>query len=96
MLFTFIACSKSKSETENQSAPQDPTQVVQLEVVGMTCTGCEVTVKKALTKIDGVYEAKASYQTNSAEVTIDPTKVDEQKLIEAVNQTGYKASRKPS
>lgn len=53
-------------------------------------------VKNALTKVDGVQEAEVNYKTNSAKVTIDPTKVDEEKLIDAVNQSGYKASRKSS
>ncbi len=92
LAITIFACGKPKAES--QVAPQGTRQIVNLEVVGMTCTGCEVTVKNALTKVDGVQEAEVSYKTNSAAVTIDPAKVDEQKLIDAVNQSGYKAKRK--
>lgn len=38
------------------------TKTVALSVPGMTCAACPITVKKALTKVDGVQKAKVSYE----------------------------------
>lgn len=69
-------------------------QTVTLSVPGMTCAACPITVKKALTKVDGVTQAKVSYEKREAIVTFDDGKASVQKLIEASTNAGYPASVK--
>lgn len=61
---------------------------VELKVKGMTCTHCEMRVKKALEAVEGVQSAKADHKADKATVTLKPgAGVDKQKLVDAVNDT---------
>lgn len=65
------------------------TDILTLPIDGMTCASCVLRVEKALKKIDGVQEAVVNLATEQAQVKIDPSKVDFQKLKEAVEKAGY-------
>lgn len=69
-------------------------QTVTLSVPGMTCAACPITVKKALTKVEGVTQAKVSYEKREAIVIFDDSKASVQKLIHATSNAGYPASVK--
>ena len=64
-------------------------QTVTLDVPGMTCSSCPITVKKALTKVDGVQQVKASFEKREAVVTFDDTKTSVEKLSLASANAGY-------
>lgn len=80
------------------------TQTVTLSVPGMTCAACPFTVKKALTKVDGVTKAEVSYANREAaevsyanretEVTFDDAKTSVEALSKASENAGYPASLK--
>lgn len=70
------------------------TQTVTLSVSGMTCAACPITVKKSLTRIDGVSKAEVSYKKSEAVVTFDDTSTSVQALIEATKNAGYPSSLK--
>lgn len=59
-------------------------------VEGMTCSGCERTVSKIVSNIEGVVNAKADLSSSIVSVEYDPTKVTVDKIKEAVNKVGYK------
>jgi copper chaperone CopZ len=63
-----------------------------LHVGGMTCPSCKVAVRTALSKLDGVKDAKVDVANKSATVEYDPSKVTPQQLVDAVNRLGYQAS----
>lgn len=65
------------------------TQTVTLSVPGMTCATCPITVKKALSKVDGVIQTKASFETREATVTFEDAKTNAQALIQATTNAGY-------
>ncbi len=65
------------------------TRTVTLSVPGMTCAACPITVKKALSKVDGVSQALVSYDTREAIVTFDDAKTNVQKLTAATKDAGY-------
>lgn len=69
-------------------------QTVTLSVPGMTCAACPITVKKALSRGDGVMEAKVSYEKREAVVRFDDSKASVQKLLDASTNAGYPASVK--
>ena len=59
-------------------------------VEGMTCSGCERTVSKVVSNIEGVASAKADFGSSTVSVEYDPSKVTIDKIKEAVNKVGYK------
>jgi periplasmic mercuric ion binding protein len=63
-----------------------------LHVEGMTCPSCKVAVRTALSRLDGVKEAKVDVASKSASVVYDPARVKPQQLVDAVNKLGYQAS----
>jgi mercuric ion binding protein len=70
------------------------TQTVTLSVPGMTCAACPITVKKALSKIEGVSKTEVTYEKRQAVVTFDDSKTDIQKLTKATEDAGYPSSVK--
>jgi mercuric ion binding protein len=64
-------------------------QTVTLDVPGMTCKFCPITVRKALSRVPGVIEAKSDYASKTATVTFDPDKASLPDLIQATANSGY-------
>jgi len=64
-------------------------RTVTLSVPGMTCAACPITVKKALSKVDGVSQTVVSYDIREAIVTFDDAKTNVQKLTAATKDAGY-------
>ena len=67
-------------------------QTVTLAVPGMTCAACPITVKKALTRVEGVTEVEVSYENREAIVTFDDSKTSVEALTGASENAGYPAS----
>lgn len=65
------------------------TKTVVLDVPGMTCNFCPITVRKALQKVPGVIEAKADFETKTATVVFDPAKTNVETLTKATANAGY-------
>jgi Cu+-exporting ATPase len=65
------------------------TDIITLPIEGMTCASCVLRVEKALKKVEGVQEAIVNLATEQAQVKIDPSKVDFERLKEAVEKAGY-------
>lgn len=64
-------------------------QTITLAVPGMTCAACPITVKKALTKVEGVTKAEVSFEKREAIVTFDDTKTNALALKKATEDAGY-------
>lgn len=79
------------------TAPR-PTEVlsmaenVTLQVEGMTCTGCEQRLGKALGRLDGVREATADHRTGRVRVRFDPAVIDRAALAAQVHTAGYEVT----
>lgn len=70
------------------------TMTVTLAVSGMTCAACPITIKKALSKVEGVSKTEVSFEKREAVVTFDDTKTSVQKLTKATADAGYPSSVK--
>lgn len=64
-------------------------QTVTLDVPGMTCSACPITVKKALMKVEGVQQVKTDFDKKEAVVTFDNAKTSTAKLSSASSNAGY-------
>lgn len=60
-----------------------------MEVRGMSCAGCAVTVAQALRQLPGVKSAEVSHEDGRAIIAYDPTRVSLQQLKEAIERTGF-------
>ncbi len=66
---------------------------IELTIGGMTCQGCVRSVEKKLTAVPGVEKAHVDLPTGKATVDYDETLADPARLIGAVEQIGFQASR---
>ena len=70
------------------------TKTVTLSVPGMTCAACPITVKKALSKVEGVSKVDVGFEKREAVVTFDNAKTSVPKLTKATEDAGYPSSVK--
>ncbi len=76
-----------------QTSPTPPmTKEVVLNVNGMTCTTCSITLQKRLGQLDGVLDSQASFETKTATIRYDPEKIAPSDLLKATQDIGYTAA----
>ena|SRR5215217_3991862 len=68
------------------------TKTVTIKVAGMKCSKCSASVSKALKATEGVEEAEVSSEKGEAVIKYDDQKLNEAKLREVINSTGFKAA----
>ena len=64
-------------------------QTVTLNVSGMTCEACPITVKKALEKVPGVSKVEVRFEKKQVLVTFDDAKTNTDALVKATTNAGY-------
>jgi mercuric ion binding protein len=62
---------------------------VTLDVPGMNCAACPITVRKAISRVPGVSKVTASFERKEAIVTYDDSKTTVAALTEATANAGY-------
>ncbi len=77
-------------QDQNQQQAEERTVVLALE--GMTCASCAMRIEKGLKKLPGVEDASVNLATEHARVMYDPTQVSPERMVEKVEQVGYKAT----
>jgi P-type Cu+ transporter len=70
----------------------DKIQHLSLAVQGMHCTNCVGRVEHALLRVAGVRRATVNLLHERADIDFSPAETSSQKLLEAVVQSGYRAS----
>jgi mercuric transport protein len=70
------------------------TKSVTFAVEGWTCGSCAASTRIALKKLDGVEDVKTDHVKMEAVVTYDDAKVAPEKMIQAIEKLGYKATVK--
>lgn len=63
-------------------------------VEGMHCGSCAVGIEMFLTNTEGVSSAKVSLEEKKAEVEYDEIKVNDEQIIKAIGEAGFKATLK--
>jgi copper chaperone CopZ len=67
-------------------------QQVKLNIDGMDCEACTRPINLALSKVPGVLEYSTDYKDGSSLVKFDHSKTNDQTIVNAVNETGYKVT----
>jgi len=62
---------------------------IKLNVAGMTCGGCEKSIRNALLAQDGVSEATASHATGIVAIEFDENKIPQERLKQAIEDAGF-------
>lgn len=68
--------------------------VARLQVYGMTCSLCSITIEAALGKLAGITKSTVSYATEKAIVTYDETRAALPDIIKAIESLGFSVSVK--
>ena len=89
-----LASSSGKLRTSTLGSGQPSSERVVLAVEGMYCDNCAAGIKSMLKRTTGVIAVDVSYQKKEAVVDYNPEKVTPEKIVETVNNLGYKASIK--
>ncbi len=69
-------------------------KIVTFTIGNMTCKMCDITVRKAIEKVNGVTKATVDYDSKTAQVTFNSDKTNVVKIEEASAMAGYPAKVK--
>jgi len=62
---------------------------IELNVEGITCGGCEKSIRNALLEQDGVTDATASHESGIVNVDFDDSKIQPDALKQAIEAAGF-------
>lgn len=74
------------------ATPRAEPRTVTLEVSNMTCSLCVITVKKAITRVPGVLDARVDYGSQTATVRYESEQTNVEAITAATRNAGF-ASR---
>lgn len=83
ILFAILSLAATSVQATERSAV--------LDVKGMTCSTCPLTVRQVLRKAHGVRDAKVDFAKARAEVTFDDAVTTIDRLAGAVTEAGFPA-----
>ncbi len=82
----------SNKNIKNGNIEQSNLQNLKLEIMGMTCDGCETFIEQTVSTLEGVSSVKANHKNGSVVVIFDSTKTNAEKIKKIINNTSYKVS----
>lgn len=62
---------------------------IKLQINGMCCNGCAMSIENMLKTKEFINEAKVDFSSKTANVKFDQNKVKRQEIIEAITKVGY-------
>ena len=94
ILLSVLAISCKNTETKaDQAVESEPVAdyvLFEVEIEGMTCTGCEQTVESGVTKVDGVGSIDANHVDGNAQIKFVEGKTDTSAIKQVIEASGYK------
>jgi copper chaperone CopZ len=87
----LMACNNApkKDAATTKASKVQVNKTITLAVEGMTCEGCENTVKESVEKLPGISSAVASYKEKTAIVSFDSTLTKTEEISKAITDVGY-------
>jgi len=89
-LFGGLGMLSARAETPTSHAKSQQQSAV-FAIENMTCALCPVTVKKAMSKVDGVQSVKVDFEAKTATVRFDPAQTSLAAIAKASTNVGYPA-----
>jgi copper chaperone CopZ len=62
-----------------------------VKIPDMDCQACAVNIERALVKVEGIVRAEIVFKTKQGVIAYDPARIAPEKVIRAVDETGFKA-----
>ncbi|SFB50323.1 mercury(II) reductase [Algoriphagus aquimarinus] len=62
-------------------------EIINLDIIGMTCDHCATGIEKLLSKNEGIKETNVSYTKATCECAYDPSKTSKEEIIKTINGT---------
>ena len=94
VLFSCKSGSNDSSTSGEQTADINPAALVliDMDVNGMTCTGCENTIKTGLSGLAGVVEVEASHMDAKTFVMVDTSLTSPEEIAQMISSKGYEVT----
>jgi mercuric ion binding protein len=75
------------------STPEEGSSYVSqtFTVENMTCAACPITVRKAMSRVDGVQSVEVNFEAKTVTATYDPALADTATIAEASTAVGFPA-----
>lgn len=89
LILGFVGCNTKTTNQETEKQEVLNPVVAEIDVEGMTCTGCENSINKSIHKLEGIVEVSSSHTDKKTVVKYDETKVSLNEIKQAITQTGY-------
>ncbi len=91
----FSGCNQqsAKDEAGEKATSAAALKTIEIQVEGMTCTGCEQSIEKAVGGLDGITEVKADHQAGITTVTYDTVVASRDGIRAVIEETGYTVIR---
>jgi len=87
----FMACNNEAKKTEEKASTAPAEMVVNtLDIGGMTCDHCVMSVTKGINDLDGIAEVKVTLEDSTAVVKYDASVVNIDDIKAAVGKRGYR------
>ncbi len=80
---------KDLAEAVVRSGYEMGTKTEKISIGDMTCAACSASVQRALSRREGVLEARVNLATETARVRYLPDVIGKDELVQAVEETGY-------
>jgi copper chaperone CopZ len=79
------------------ASPLEPAKLKQIDidVRGLDCKACAYGAYRAVYRLDGVIQARVSFKTNQATITVEPDKTNESELRDALKKAGVNFPKEP-
>ncbi len=86
----FIGLTNAPTEAAT-AVVAEATETATFEIHGMTCAMCPVTVRTAMSRVEGVDSVEIDYDTKLAVVNFDPAVTNIEAIAQASTDAGYPA-----
>lgn len=91
LLFLLVSCNSNNAKNEKIIYIKKRNIVKEkIQLSGLTCVGCEITIEEKLAKVEGVVTSKADYYKDIVMVEFDSTKTNLSSLVRLLYTTPYK------
>lgn len=89
---SVISCQSKETKAGDKTEPETNVKYVlyEVEIEGMTCTGCEDTIETSAKKVDGVGSIEASHVDGKAQIKFIEGKTDISAVKKVIEASGYK------
>ncbi len=84
---TVLVCCFSYIQADEKAGHQTQAFVVE----NMTCATCPITVRAAMSRVDGVERIEVDFETKTAVATYDPAIASAQDIADASTSVGFPA-----